>query len=46
METLGGSLAFAALCISCVIYYTAKAYMEHKERMAKIEKGIDPDVKK
>jgi hypothetical protein len=33
----------AAIALACAIYYTSKAWFTHRERMAKIEKGIDPD---
>ena len=40
----GWSLAFtiAAVALACAIYYTANAWFTHRERMAKIEKGIAP----
>lgn len=33
----------AAIALGCTIYYTTQAWFQHRERMAKIEKGIDPD---
>ena len=45
---MGSDWAPAAVCISislaCAVYYTAKALFRHRERMAKIQKGIDPDA--
>jgi hypothetical protein len=37
--------AFAAssIAFALAIYYTANAWFKHRERMAKIERGIDPD---
>jgi hypothetical protein len=35
--------AVAAIAFSCAIYYTAAAWFAHRERMAKIQHGIDPD---
>lgn len=35
--------AIASIAFACAIYYTSKAWFTHRERMAKIEKGIDPD---
>jgi hypothetical protein len=35
--------AIAAIALACTIFYTAKAWFTHRERMAKIERGIDPD---
>ena len=46
MEDVGSAIGFAALCISVSAYYIAKQVMNHRERMAKIEKGIDPDQPK
>jgi hypothetical protein len=42
MAEWAGAFAFASLCFACAIYYTATALFAHRERMAKIEKGIDP----
>jgi len=41
-----GSAAIASIAFACVVYYTATAWFAHRERMAKIEKGIDPDRSK
>lgn len=45
MEDQGWSAAFtiASVAFACAIYYTASAWFQHRERMAKIEKGVDPD---
>jgi hypothetical protein len=45
-ETWAGAMAISAIAFSCAIYYTAMAWFAHRERMAKIEKGIDPDKDK
>lgn len=34
---------FALLGLGWAIYFVTTAWFEHRERMAKIEKGIDPD---
>ena len=36
-------LAVCAIAIAMGIYYTATAWFTHRERMAKIQMGIDPD---
>lgn len=38
--------AIASIAFACAIYYTVKALFEHRERMAKIQHGIDPDPEK
>jgi hypothetical protein len=38
-----GAAAVASIALACAIYYTATAWFEHRERMAKIQQGIDPD---
>ncbi len=35
--------AVAAIAFACAIYYTATEWFAHRERMAKIARGIDPD---
>lgn len=35
--------AIASIALACTIYYSLKAWFAHRERMAKIQKGIDPD---
>jgi hypothetical protein len=38
-------LAFmvASVALAVTIVYTAKAWFAHRERMAKIQRGMDPD---
>jgi hypothetical protein len=42
-EAWAGTAAVASIAFAIAIYYTAEAWFTHRERMAKIEKGIDPD---
>ncbi len=35
--------ATMVVVLGVTVYYTANAWFAHRERMAKIEKGIDPD---
>jgi ribosomal protein L7/L12 len=35
--------AVAAVAVCCAIYYTATAWFKHRERMAMIEQGLNPD---
>lgn len=37
------AVAIALIAFACAIYYTATAWFKHRERMEKIEQGIDPD---
>ena len=37
------AFAVASLAFAFAIYFSLKAWFAHRERMAKIEKGIDPD---
>ena len=37
------AVAIASVAFACAIYYTATAWFAHRERMAKMEHGIDPD---
>jgi hypothetical protein len=37
-------LAAAAIAFALAVYWTATAWFKHRERMAKIERGIDPDL--
>jgi hypothetical protein len=37
--------AIASVALACAVYYTATAWFEHRERMAKIQYGIDPAAK-
>lgn len=38
-----GAVAVTSISFACAFYYTAAAWFEHRERMAKLEHGIDPD---
>jgi hypothetical protein len=40
---VGMGIAIAAIAIATAFYYTATAWFAHRERMAKIGQGIDPD---
>lgn len=42
-EAWASAAAVASIALSCAIYYTTTAWFAHRERMAKIEQGIDPD---
>jgi hypothetical protein len=37
------AFAVASIALACATYYSLKAWFAHRERMAKIQKGIDPD---
>ena len=37
------AVTIAAVAFACAIYYTATAWFAHRERMAKIQQGINPD---
>jgi hypothetical protein len=37
------TVAIASIAIALAIYHTAQAWFTHRERMAKIQRGIDPD---
>lgn len=37
------AVAASVIAFALAIYYTATAWFKHRERMAKIEQGIDPD---
>lgn len=43
MNDWAGAVCIASVAIGCTVYYTAQAWFAHRERMAKIEKGINPD---
>ena len=43
-QAWAGAATVASIAFACAIYYTAAAWFEHRERMAKIQQGIDPDV--
>lgn len=38
-----GAVAIASAVFALAIFYTATAWFKHRERMAKIQQGIDPD---
>ncbi len=44
-DSWAATAAVAVIALACAIYYTATAWFEHRERMAKIEHGKDPDAK-
>jgi hypothetical protein len=44
-EAWAGTVAVASIALACAVYYTATAWFEHRERMAKIQQGIDTDDK-
>lgn len=37
------SAAIASIAITCCVYYSLHAWFDHRERLAKIDRGIDPD---
>ena len=42
-EAWATAAAIASIAFAFAIYYTSTAWFEHRERMAKLEQGIDPD---
>ncbi len=42
MPDWSAATAFASIVLGITIYSTSKALFTHRERMAKIAKGIDP----
>lgn len=44
-DTWAATAAIASIALACGVYYTVTAWFEHREKMAKIERGIDPDAK-
>ena len=42
-DSWAGTVAIASVAFALAIYYTATAWFAHRERMAKIKNGIDPD---
>ena len=42
-EDWSATVAIASIALGCTVYYTAQSWFAHRERMAKIERGIDPD---
>jgi ribosomal protein L7/L12 len=43
MNGWAGAAAIASVALALAIYFTATAWFKHRERMAKIEHGLDPD---
>jgi hypothetical protein len=43
MNDWATAVAIASVAFALTIYYTATAWFKHRERMAKIEHGMDPD---
>lgn len=44
MSDWAGAIAIASIAFAFAIYHTATAWFSHRERMAKIQQGIDPDA--
>ena len=42
-DPMAYALVISSIVLSIAFYYTATAWFQHRERIAKIEKGIDPD---
>lgn len=42
-EAWAGAAAIASIALAFAMDYTAKAWFAHRERMAKIQRGTDPD---
>ena len=42
-EAWAPALALGSIAFAFAVYYTAMAWFTHRERMAKIQRGIDPD---
>ncbi|HBI42725.1 MAG TPA: hypothetical protein DDY78_07695 [Planctomycetales bacterium] len=42
-ESWAGAAVVASIAFACAIYYIATAWFAHRERMAKIQQGIDPN---
>jgi ribosomal protein L7/L12 len=43
MMAWASAAAVSVIAVACAVYYTAVAWFAHRERMAKIEHGLDPD---
>ena len=43
MAEWAGAAVLASIAFACAIYYTATAWFTHRERMAKIQMGMNPD---
>jgi hypothetical protein len=44
MDNWPAAIAVASIAFACAIYYTVSAWFTHRERMAKIQQGINPDL--
>jgi hypothetical protein len=42
-DSWAGAATIASVALALAIYFTATAWFKHRERMAKIEHGLDPD---
>jgi hypothetical protein len=42
-ENWAGSAALAAIAFALAIYFTATGWFKHRERMAMIERGLNPN---
>jgi hypothetical protein len=42
-EAYSSAAIIASIAFACAIYYATKNWFEHRERMAKIQQGINPD---
>jgi len=42
-DSWAAAVPMAAIAFACAIYFTATAWFAHRERMAKIQQGIDPN---
>ena len=43
MNDWATAVAVASVAFALAVYYTATAWFKHREQMARIEHGIDPD---
>ena len=43
LSAWAAAAAVSAVAAAVAVYHTANAWFEHRERMAKIELGLDPD---
>ncbi len=44
MNDWAGALALGAMAIAAALYFSAQAWFKHRERMAMIERGLNPDT--
>ena len=42
-ESWAVTAGIASIAFACAVYYTATAWFAHRERMANIQKDIDPN---